>query len=101
MACIEAVFREKKSLQEYLEVWNPILNFENQTAAVFLSFIYVRAHSCIWHCVRLCEKDIKGAGVRKVQLQGKNHQVNCCSESCLGFPGLVFIFTLEVVNGVH
>lgn len=59
---------QKKSLQGYLEVWNWILNFENQMAAVFLSLIYLRAHSYIWLCMLLCEKDIKGAGVKKVQL---------------------------------
>lgn len=37
-------------------------------AAVFLSLIYVTAHSYIWYCMLLCEKDIKGAGVEKVQL---------------------------------
>lgn len=49
----------------------------------------------------LCEKDTKGAGVRKVHLWSKKHQLNYCSESCLGFPGVVCVFKLKVVNCMH
>lgn len=49
----------------------------------------------------LCEKDIKGARVKRVQLQSKKHYLNYCSESCLRFLGLASIFTLVVVNCMH
>lgn len=92
---------QKKSLQGYLEFWNWVLNAENQVAAFFLSLIY-RELIFVSGTAQFCARRIlRVHELKRSSCRVKKHYLNYCSESSLGFLGVVCVFTFRVVNCMH